>query len=173
MHDGEVHPRFHLRRDEVVGRRIVRPQELECLLREHQAEAKHRVRRILLDDADAPVRMPALRQIREIDAGRPGADDEDIHLLEERPQVLELVEEMPRCKLSCRLRLPLHEDEHLPSATTRPPCACTSFAERRETWLMPRPRWHARRRRTALAWHARPPRSPDCRRCCSQSRTAD
>src|SRR4051812_4614795 len=103
MHDGEVHPRFHLRRDEVVGRRIVRPQELECLLREHQAEAEHRVRRILLDDADAPMRMPALRQIREIDAGRAGADDEDIHLLEKGPQVLELVEEMPRCKPSCGL----------------------------------------------------------------------
>ena len=95
MHDGEVVPRLHLRRDELIRRRVVGAQELERLVGEHDAEAKCRVRRILLDHPDLPMRMRTLGEIGEVQAGRAGADDEDVHLLEKRPQILELVEEMP------------------------------------------------------------------------------
>src|ERR1051325_5315162 len=102
----------------------------------------------------------------------PGLESMDVvisapSLLEDRPQVLEFIEEMPQVVLRAvhavrvqirqlrvvaitferRLRVPLDQDQHLaprpaappliasrnwPSATTRPPCACTSLAERRE-----------------------------------------
>jgi len=75
----QVGPGLHLRRDEVVRRRIIRPQELERPVGKDQSEAEYRIRGVLLDDANAPLGVRALREIGEIDAGRAGADNEDVH----------------------------------------------------------------------------------------------
>src|SRR5688572_6707563 len=80
MHDGDVGPRLHLRGDQVVSRRVVRAQEFERAVGEHYAEAEGRVRAVLLDHADLPVRVPALGEVGEVQTSGPGASDQDLHL---------------------------------------------------------------------------------------------
>src|SRR5262249_22760775 len=46
---------------------------------EDDAEAERGVGRVLLDDADPPLGMTALREVGEIEAGGTGAGDQDIH----------------------------------------------------------------------------------------------
>src|SRR5438045_670872 len=55
MHDREVGPRLHLRRNELVGRRIVGAQELQRLVGKDDAEAESRIGRVLLEHAHAPL----------------------------------------------------------------------------------------------------------------------
>ncbi len=81
MDHGEIGPAFHLRRDQAVGFRVVGAQEFERTLREDDAEAEGRVARVLLEDADAPVRARAREQVGEIQPRRARACDEDVHRL--------------------------------------------------------------------------------------------
>ncbi len=79
MHDRDVGPGFHRRRDPVVGFRVVGAQELERLLGEHHAEAEGRIARVLLDHADLPAGQRTPDKVGEVQAGRPRAGDENFH----------------------------------------------------------------------------------------------
>src|SRR2546426_12784499 len=79
MHDGDVPPDLEMRRDGVVGSGVVVFQELQRAIGEHHAEAEGRIRAVLLDEADLRLGTAPLQQIGEIEPGRPGAEDGDLH----------------------------------------------------------------------------------------------
>ena len=76
--DREVTPGLHRRHDEVVRIRIILVQEVERALGEHEAEAGGRSGRVLLDEGDVRVVALAAEVIGEVEAGGPGADDQDL-----------------------------------------------------------------------------------------------
>ena len=66
-------------RDLEVRLRIGVPQGAERLLAEDDAEAERCIGRVPLEDADVGAAVELLQEDREIEAGRAGADDLDLH----------------------------------------------------------------------------------------------
>ena len=79
VHDRDVGPGLHRRRDPVIGLRVVGAQEFQRPLGEHHAEAEGGVARVLLDDAHLPARQLALHEVGEVQARRPRARNENLH----------------------------------------------------------------------------------------------
>ena len=79
MLDDDVPPELEMRRDGLVGRGVVFPQELERAIGEHHAEPERRVRTVLLDHADLHLGAAPLQQIGKIESGWPGAEDRNLH----------------------------------------------------------------------------------------------
>jgi hypothetical protein len=73
----DVLPGFHPGLDQVGGLGIVRAQEVEGAVGEHDAEAEGRAGRVLLEDLDLALRLPPLPQIGEVEPGRAAAEDGD------------------------------------------------------------------------------------------------
>ena len=79
VHEGDVAPGLHARRDEIDSIGIVLAQELECAVGEHDAETPGRVGRVLFEEADVIGGVPALPQGREIEAARPATQNAYTH----------------------------------------------------------------------------------------------
>ena len=79
MHDGDVAPPLHVRRDRRDGLGVVVAQELERLVGEHDAEAPGGVGGVLLDEAHLVAGMAPLPQRREVEPGRSAAHDCNAH----------------------------------------------------------------------------------------------
>ena len=73
-----VPPRERVR-DLEVRLRVRVAQRAERLLAEDDAEAERRVRRVSLEHADVDAAVQLLQEDREVEAGRAGADDLDVH----------------------------------------------------------------------------------------------
>ena len=70
MHERDVAPRLHLRRDEGVGLLVVLSEKLKGPLGEHDAESPGHVARVLLEEAHFGVGMAPLPEGREVEPGR-------------------------------------------------------------------------------------------------------
>ena len=79
VHERDVAPVLHGRRDEIVGVGIVAAQELEGLLGEHDAEAPGGALGVLLVEAHVVPGVALLPERGEVQAGGAAADDRDPH----------------------------------------------------------------------------------------------
>src|SRR6185503_8980477 len=75
MHERNVVPRFHVRRDDRMGVRIVFVQEVERPIGKYDTEAEGGIGSILLEYTDVGIGLPALDQIGKVEAGWTSAQD--------------------------------------------------------------------------------------------------
>src|SRR5262245_22034710 len=79
VHEGDVRPGFHMRRDRRIGGLVVLAQEFQRAVGKDDAKAERGIGAILLDDSDVPVGTTALDQICKIQSRRAGAENGDTH----------------------------------------------------------------------------------------------